>query len=191
MTIKELFQQIGVENFDHVQWGKSFHCLSQGIYIVSTSVSLSLNSKAMSEPRFDESALRKWINRLSEFTVDGVKPTVETLKKRLAEFWLPEENILYIGQTESSLSKRIGDYYRTELGARTPHSGGQWLKTLANINSLHVYYAPVQNPKYREDELLAYFLERTGALPFANLKGPGRRKQHGLKGQRDLKRKLI
>ena len=114
-----------------------------------------------------------------------MKPTVKTLKKRLSEFWLPEENILYIGQTESSLSKRIGDYYRTELGARAPHSGGQWLKTLADLGSLSVYYVSVQNPKDKETALLKYFFEQAGKLPFANLKGPTGKKQHGLKYQRE------
>lgn len=187
MTVKELFEQIGVGRFDRVQWGQPCNCQSPGVYIVSTGVDSDSNSGTTPEPRFDDPAFRRWIDRLPGFTIDGVKPTVETLKKRLSEFWLPEENILYIGQTESSLSKRIGAYYRTELGARAPHSGGQWLKTLADIDSLTVYYASVRNPKNKEKALFAYFVEQAGNLPFANLEGPNGKKRHGLKGQRDPK----
>ena len=165
--------------------GTPCNCQGSGIYIVSTSTDSGSNLGVTPEPRFDNPAIQRWIDRLPEFTIDGMKPTVKTLKKRLSEFWLPEENILYIGQTESSLSKRIGDYYRTELGARAPHSGGQWLKTLADLGSLSVYYVSVQNPKDKETALLKYFFEQAGKLPFANLKGPTGKKQHGLKYQRE------
>lgn len=184
MTVKELFELIGAKHFDCVRWNQPCNCQGSGIYIVSTSTDSGSNSGVTPEPRFDNPAIQRWIDRLPEFTIDGMKPTVKTLKKRLSEFWLPEENILYIGQTESSLSKRIGDYYRTELGARAPHSGGQWLKTLADLGSLSVYYVSVQNPKDKETALLKYFFEQAGKLPFANLKGPTGKKQHGLKYQR-------
>ncbi len=141
-----------------------------------------------SQPNFNDAAIQKWIDRLPEFRIDGVPPTLETLKNRLAQFWLPNESVLYIGQTTSSLSKRLAQYYNTELGAKGPHSGGQWLKTLSNMDELFVYYAQTERkPKEVESELLNYFHSQAKKLPFANLEGPKGRKEHGLRGQRDKK----
>jgi len=160
------------------------------IYIVSTSNLLEEPAVA-NQPNFNDATIQKWIDRLPNFTIDGVRPTLTTLKNRLAQFWFPNESVLYIGQTKSSLSKRIVQYYDTELGAKGPHSGGQWLKTQGNMEALYVYYAPIErdrDPEHVETELLNYFHSQAGELPFANLEVHHRRKkQHGLQGQRDSK----
>lgn len=187
MTIKELFLHIGITNFRQARWGQEIECSQPGVYIISSSRAPE-DSIQDSQPNFNDVAILKWINRLPEFTLDGMRPNVEALKKRLEEFWCPNETILYIGQTNRSISKRVDEYYKTVLGARTPHSGGQWLKTLRNIDSFYVYYAPTINPKTQESNLLDYFYNSVGKLPFANLEGPERKKKkHGLKGQRDSK----
>lgn len=186
MTVKELFSHAGISAFRCVRWGQKMNCPCQGIYIVSNSGDPESPAAAV-QPDFNDAEIRKWIDRLPGFTLDGVRPDVESLKNRLARFWFPNESVLYIGQTESDLSKRVNQYYKTELGARKPHSGGQWLKTLRRIDALYVYYAPVENPIAVESELLRYFCDKAGEYPFANLEGPNGRKRHGLKGQRDPK----
>ena len=186
MTVTELFKQIGITaNIGKVRWGTTFNCSLPGIYIVSTSGDP--NAGLSGEPRFDEQAIQSWIDRLPDFTLDDKKPTVETLVQRLRSFWLPEENVLYIGKTDAALKRRVNAYYKTELGARKPHSGGQWLKTLRNIDELFVYYAPTDRPEENEAALLKYFYDSAGELPFANLEGPYGRKPHGLRNQRDSK----
>lgn len=97
--------------------------------------------------------------------------------------------MLYIGKTSSALKKRIRAYYKTELGAGSPHSGGQWLKTLKNLFQLYVHYAVSDSPEADESKLLAYFKQRAGELPFANLTGPDGRKQHGMVKQREEREK--
>lgn len=187
MTVKELFSHVGISNSKHVRWGDEVESSQQGIYIVSTS-DLPEEPAVANQPKFNDAAIQKWIDRLPDFRIDGVRPTLTTLKNRLAQFWLPNESVLYIGQTKSSLSKRIAQYYKTELGAKGPHSGGQWLKTLGNMEDLFVYYAPTtERPKDVEDKLLNYFYSQAGELPFANLERPQGRKKHGLQGQRDPK----
>lgn len=188
MTVTELFKQIGIDEFQCVRWGCPFDCSSSGIYIVSSCGDPDAEVPTC-RPRFDGRAIHKWIDRLPHFTLDGMKPDEETLVQRLRTFWLPRENVLYIGQTGSSLTERVKAYCTTELGARKPHSGGQWLKTLRNIEELFVYIAPADDAKNKERILLNYFRASAGELPFANLTGPCGRKSHGLKGQRDPKRK--
>lgn len=121
--------------------------------------------------------------------VHGAPATVVTLRAAIASFWHPDEVVLYVGTTTSSLRKRVGAYYRTPLGARRPHAGGYFLKTLSNLSDLWVYYAPSLNPADVEDEMVLNFAQsRSGSiqdLPFANLKFPrGASKSHGVRYSR-------
>lgn len=163
-------------------------CPGPGLYVVSTFCSADGDGVSPIEAEFNDGAIGYWINRLPDFKIDGVKPDVESVKERLAEFWIPEENILYIGQTGKNLDKRVLDYYNTPLGDKRPHSGGQWIKTLRKINELYVYYAGVHSKDDAvrlETEMLKFFISEVGELPFANLEGPNGRKRHGLKNQRE------
>ena len=54
-------------------------------------------------------------------------------------------NVLYIGKAPKrnngkGLGNRVNEYYRTEYGARNPHAGGHWIKSLAKLENLFVYY---------------------------------------------------
>lgn len=184
MTVEELFRQIGITKFDCVRWMKCPTLTSQGIYIVSTSSNPKQNL-AIPTPSFDENTIKQWIDKLPDFTLGEERPAIESLKTELNKFWLSDENILYIGQTEKNLRKRICDYYKTEIGDKRPHSGGQWIKVLSNLNSLFVHYAPIEDPKNNEDKLLKYFYGQKKKYPFANLDGPYGRKKHNLKNQRE------
>ena len=65
------------------------------------------------------SALEEWLAVRPEMALDGERPTAAQLSDRLASFWMRDEVILYVGLTTRRLS-----------GARKPHSGGYFLKTL-------------------------------------------------------------
>jgi hypothetical protein len=132
------------------------------------------------------------LNLCPDLALDANPPTVAELEKRLSQCWIPDEVILYIGLA-SSLRSRIRGYYRTPLGARRPHSGGHFLKTLRNIYDLFVHYAPTDDPDDCEQKMLKAFCENTSTrsksllhdpahpFPFANLEHPpGTRKLHGL-----------
>jgi hypothetical protein len=117
------------------------------------------------------------------------------LRDRLNQFWLSDESILYIGQTESSkgIKGRVSQYYRTELGERRPHAGGHLLKTLSILNQLFVHYFPDNTPILTEENLLRTFVKHVSKqtltnlwdknlpLPFANLElEKGNIKNHGI-----------
>ena len=107
---------------------------------------------------------------------------------------------MYVGLAGTSLRTRVRDYYKTPLGARRPHAGGWFLKTLSNINDLYVHYAQTDTPNAVEDKMLRAFCagvsERARAalhdpahpFPFANLEWPpGFRKAHGKRTMRTIK----
>ena len=119
----------------------------------------------------------------------------------LAKMWVPEVAIVYCGKAGTSLRTRVNQYYRTTLGARSPHAGGWPLKTLSNLADLRVHFAACQDPGGAETKMLDAFTaqvppaSRAGVsdpllpLPFANLEdGRGRRKDHGIKGARAPRR---
>ena len=106
MTVKELLDKVGLKNCSTVRWGEEVWTGMSGVYVVSSNIAPEDGTGA-GNIEFDENAINHWIKRLPDFTVDGLPPTVEAIEKRLSEFWIPEENILYIGMTQSSLSKRI------------------------------------------------------------------------------------
>jgi hypothetical protein len=120
--------------------------------------------------------------------------STELLHNRLQSYWLPDENILYIGQTENNLRQRIQQFYKTELGQSKPHAGGHWIKTLTILPQTSVHYLSTTNSVEIEEQLLTLFsasvsltskqfLDDPGcALPFGNLQlNRSRRKKHGIK----------
>ena len=126
--------------------------------------------------------------------LDGhAHPKAEAIAERLSEFWLSDENVVYIGKTDAKrgLAGRLHDYYRTALGNCGPHRGGHWIKTLKNMDSLHIYFAECAVPAQVEGILLKLFIEGVSEstrsalrdpdhpFPFANLEYPkGIKKAH-------------
>jgi hypothetical protein len=91
----------------------------------------------------------------------------------LWENWIDTANVLYIGQTGSSLRSRIRLYMR--FGNREPvaKSGGRLIWQLSDAENLLIAYKELPNemPRNYEIYLLNEFrLQNNGRLPFANLK---------------------
>ena len=191
MTIAELLKQVNITKLNEpIKWGDYCPSEKQGIYIVSFCAAPNIEMTP-TEPQFDDVAIQKWINLLPLFSLNNKRPNVNEVKQELKRFWLPKENILYIGNTTRPLHKRIEEYYITELGEKGPHSGGQWLKTLKNINELYVHFFPNSSPETKP-RLLDYFKTEVGELPFANLEIQSKespllnyKKKHGFKKQRE------
>lgn len=200
ITIKQLVEKVKLSTTDikKVKWGTPIDCKKEGIYIVSLSENAELN-KTMEKAPISTNILRKWIDKLGYFTLDkknikDVKPIIE----RLAEFWIPDENILYIGKaslrkSNDGIGNRVQEYYDTSIGERGPHAGGHWIKALENLNELHVFYIECKNFDTIETNMLSVFGEAVSQrtkdklsakgpiLPFANLEnGNKKRKKHGL-----------
>lgn len=198
ISVSELLKTVGLNSnrLKTIQWGEEPDNTSVGIYIVSTASKPCTNSNHFEEAPIDENMLKFWINKVKTIQIDGKpNPTVTELKQRLNRFWLPDESIIYIGQTECTggLKRRMYQYYKTELGDKKPHSGGHWIKTLDIINQLFVHYIGTMNPIEAEEKLMKNFVsqvsdttkKRMGSrnlpLPFANLElAKWNRKNHGI-----------
>ena len=130
ITVTEAFVAAGLSPGGNVTWGTKPTTLGSGVYIVSLTESLNSLDGALPRAPLSSAAFERWLNVCPDLTVDGVRPTLEELMRRVAAFWLRDEVIVYVGRA-TSLSLRLRQYYRTPVGARRPHAGGYFLKLLS------------------------------------------------------------
>ena len=193
-TVADLFANAGLRFDGPVRWSQPIGNERPGVYVVSLSNKPDEHLGLQPVPSIALERVAGWIARVPSIELDGARiSAAEVIAQRLAEFWLPDESILYIGMTKRPLQERVHEYYNTVLGAKAPHSGGHWLKTLADLSVLYLYHAACDTPKAREGQLLGHFVENVSSgtksrlrdpihpFPFANLEYPqGRRKAHGI-----------
>lgn len=195
-TVNEIFKAAKLSPMGVVPWGTPIPETSSGVYIVSLISDANTCSQCIAKCPVSSDALRKWLIACPDLSLDGKRPTVVAMEHRLSKFWIPDEVVVYVGLA-TSLRGRVRGYYRTPLGARRPHAGGHFLKTLRNLPDLFVHYTPADDPDGCEQEMLKQFCQNVSAsakamlrdpdhpFPFANLEHPpGTRKLHGLLGTR-------
>ena len=199
-TIADAFSTVGLIREGVVSWGTKPTTCEPGVYVVSLTERLdTCDGKSTGAP-LSEAEFQRWLGKRRELTLDGLRPTVPQLMDRIGRFWIPDEVILYIGLAGTSLSTRLGQYYTTPIGDRSPHAGGYFIKLLSNLNQLWVHYARYPDPELAEDRMLRRFCEHVSQdsrrtlldpahpFPFANLEWCAR-KAHGLRGACARKRK--
>ncbi len=195
-TVHELFRAAELKPEGCVGWGERVPEQRSGVYAVALTDNIRAIS-ALPQAPIATAAPEHLLNVRPQLELDGRRPRVDELVARLGSFWLPDETVVYLGLAGTSLRTRVRDYYKTPLGARRPHAGGWFLKTLSNINEAFVHYAQTDTPNAAEDAMLRTFCagvsEETLAtlhdsahpFPFANLEWPpGVRKAHGITGAR-------
>ena len=157
-AIVEKLKQLGLYDLQvqgPVRWGNGVPSDNSGFYVVSLSDNRDENNNCEEHIPVCEATIENvWLKNASKMTIDGQKANTENIKSFLSEFWLPEENILYIGQTNRKLRERVGEYYRHPIGKKSPHSGGQWLHALSICSKTFVYYVETKNHKEIEKNLL-------------------------------------
>ena len=175
ISIGEIFSILDLEPIGPFKWGL-FDSVpnSSGVYVVTI-------ARTYPEALLDKNMIKEWIENYPEINVDKQVAKIDMLAKRISSYWLPQETIVYMGMTTRSLRKRLRQFYRHQLGNRSPHSGGQWLKILSPKTDLSVFVAESRQPQNDEDSFLRYFHEHCNQYPFANLKGPLGRRAHGIR----------
>jgi len=194
-TVEEVFAGAGLRPGGVVAWGAPVQQTLAGVYIVAMDARIDGLDGAQSSCPLDPERLEGLLRLRPALQIDGRPPSAEELGARLASFWLPDETVLYIGLAGRSLRGRVGQYYGTRLGARRPHAGGWWVKTLDEGLELAVHWARTDNHRGDEKEMLRTFAASVSAngraglpdkeqvAPFANLRdGKDRVKRHHIRG---------
>lgn len=184
----EVMRSLGLLVDGPVRWGYQVPSRAPGVFVVDL-------PGGLDRAPIDNAAIARWLDRVPGLRLDGQPTTAQALGRRLAEFWLPGEPILYVGRSARSVGPRLAALYATPLGDAKPHPGGYWLKTLAVLSSLRIWWAETDAHEEYEDALLAEVRARAASgdtplaadadvvLPFANLSLPkGTIKRHGLEG---------
>jgi hypothetical protein len=198
-TVASVFAAAGLERDGVVRWGQAAGDDGSGVYVVALAEQLDSLRGTLGAAPIAMTAVEKLLDIRPELTLDGARPTAVELGTRIAAFWLPDEPIVYVGLA-TSLRSRVRSFYKSPIGARRPHSGGWFLKVLANLNDLYVHFARTAEFDAAEVAVLDGFVSdvspRTRAhladpdhpWPFANLEirraGRKIRKRHGIKGAR-------
>jgi len=180
----ELMRSLGLEVDGPAMWGSAAPGRGPGVFIVELAA-------PVDEAPIDTEAVRRWLDRVPALRVDGERPTTHQLARRLAEFWLPAEQILYVGRSRKTVAARVAAMYATQLGDDKPNPGGYWLKALYGMSKARIWWATTDAHEEYEDELLNQLAglfaiddenrAKTLGLPFGNLiASDGRFKPHGL-----------
>jgi hypothetical protein len=210
-TVASIFAAAGVTPAGVVRWGDpparpvAPHAVTTGIYVVALTDCLDKLEGELPAAPLSNVGLNELLAVRPELTLDRARPTRAPLAARLTAFWLPDEVVLYIGLAgprksrprHGELSKRVEEYYRTSLGARSPHAGGWPLKTLSCLGELFVHYGYCEQVNEAEGRCIGHFADhvspetrsalhdRVRLMPFANLEFPkGNPKNHGIRGAR-------
>jgi transcription elongation factor GreA len=171
-----MLRAVGLSVEGPLLWGKPVLGGSPGVFIVE----LPAPTPKVS---VDPEAIRMWLGRAPELRLDGKRPSVAELQSRLATFWVPDQQIVYIGSSQKGVGARLAGMYKTPLGERRPQPAGYWLKPLRDLGKTRIWWAPAPDPDLYEDMLLEAFLKASGALPYAVLATPsGDVRTHGLTG---------
>lgn len=194
-TVNDLLTSAALIHSGTVAWGEAPPLTAPGVYVVARDADADSRSGATAVAPLSPERISELLDGRSELTLDGGRPTATELAERLTTFWLPDETVLYVGLASASVAGRVGAYYRTRLGARSPHAGGWFIKTLEDLSALHVHYAAAADPRAAEVAMLDAFCAAVSdesrlaltdvkrPLPFANLDWPGHgAKRHGIRG---------
>ena len=181
----ELMRSLGLLVDGPAAWGKPVNSRRPGVFVVE------LPGGAERAP-IDIVAARRWVEQVPGMLLDTEPATAPDVARRLEQFWLPFEPILYVGRSRA-IGQRVAQMHATPLGDAKPYSGGNWLKALSVLSSLRVWWAATDAVEEYEDALLSAVAARTSpeaaaalpdpgiVLPFANLLVPGVTwKPHGL-----------
>jgi hypothetical protein len=194
-TVAEIFSAANLKPTGVVTWGQPVPETGQGVYVVALTDDRDSLAGALALPPLDRGALKQLKRVCPELRIDAAAASGAAIGKRVSGFWLPDEVVLYIGLAGQPLRTRVRQYYMTPLGAKRPHKGGWWLKTLGILDELWVHYAPTPDYAEAEKAMLRSFadgvsattradlLDSGCAMPWANLRGwDNRIKGHRITG---------
>jgi hypothetical protein len=178
-TVNALFDAAGVLRLGAVPWRVRVPSEAPGVYVVSRSA----DPDAVTSGRasIDSVAVQQLLNARVGLMLDGERPSLESLSERLTSMWLPDEPVIYVGLAGTSLRTRMGQFYGTRLGARSPHAGGWPIKCISDLSATWVHFGECTDVKDAELKMLDAFMSAMTSesrasvidpelpLPFANL----------------------
>lgn len=161
-----LIREVGLMADGPAPWGRPVRFAGPGVFAVELQA-------PQPAPALDLALVGKWLERVPDLRLDGVRPTSRDLVHRLAAFWLPTQPVLLVGSSTGSVGGRLNAIARTVPGDRKPAWTGFWLHFLRHAGELRVWWAPTDDPELYEDALVDAFARGVPADEAAALPGGG------------------
>src|SRR4051794_35817254 len=122
----DLLKDLGLMVDGPQLWARPVPSRRPGVFVVEL-------PRELHDAPVDIVALRRWLEHIPTMTLDGEKPTPEEIAKRLHEFWLPDEPVLYVGRCGKQIWARPAAMDATPPGDARPPSAGHWLRTPSGL----------------------------------------------------------
>jgi transcription elongation factor GreA len=129
-----LLREAGLMADGPAEWGRPLRYDGPGVFLVE------LPAPVVS-PAMDLAPVGKWLERVPDLRLDGVRPTSRDLVERLRSFWLPSQPVLLIGSTDRSVGGRLAAMAKTVPGDKKPAWTGFWLHFLRTTSDLRIWWA--------------------------------------------------
>jgi hypothetical protein len=155
-TVNTLFDAAGVMRLDAVSWRVSVPSDVPGICIVARTPDPAVLVSGPAD--IDSAAVQQLLDTRAELLMDGQRPSLEGLSERLASMWLPDVPAIYVRLAGTSRRTRIGQFYSTRLGARSPHAGGWLIKCIRDLSTTWVHFGECTDVKAAELKMLDKFM---------------------------------
>jgi transcription elongation factor GreA len=181
-----LLREVGLLPDGPALWGKPARHGGPGVYLVELKAPVATLSVNLA-------VVGRWLEHVPDLRLDGRRPGGKELQARLGQFWLPSQQVLFVGSSSGSVAARVNALAKTVPGDRKPAGSGLWLHLLRTPADLRVWWAATDAPEEYEDALLDAFAagvseaERaslpggSSALPWAMWRSPsGARKDTGI-----------
>ncbi len=165
-SASNLIREVGLMADGPVTWGRPIRHSGPGIFVVE------LTAPLASAP-LDLARVGKWLERVPDLRLDGARPGSKDLLHRLRAFWLPSQQVVFIGSSTGSVSGRLSSMAKTVPGDRKPAWTGFWLHFLRDVQELRIWWAATDAPEEYEDALLDAFAAGVPDAEKAATHGPG------------------
>ena len=156
-TVTEVFAVAGSTHRDRLRWGTPVPEAGAGVYVVSLAEDAGTNEGALSKAAIRRAAVDELLTVRPELLLRWRLPDAEGARDPAQRVLACIGGPAYIGLADQPLRTRVRHYYRTPLGAKRPHAGGWWLKTLSLLGELWVHWAPASNYEDAERTMLRPF----------------------------------
>ena len=109
--INHLIQEFELPSIQKVNWKERIPTQDEGVYIVSLSNDPNSNNGILDTIPISKDIIENWIEKVVGFEIDKIKTySSNAIIERMSQFWLPDENIIYIGKAPKRKSgKGIGN----------------------------------------------------------------------------------